>query len=105
MAVSERGNVMAKSFSLSGLVDTEAKNPDQKGQEARTRSKPKAAPKPKPAPAPMSPSKRLSLVLDGETYQTLRRLSFETGRTHQDILDEAARAYLRKHASTQDSDG
>ncbi|MCP1168916.1 CopG family transcriptional regulator [Limimaricola litoreus] len=97
---------MAKSFSLSGLVDTEAKTPNQKGQEgARTRSKPKAAPKPKPAPAPMTPSKRLSLVLDGETYQALRRLSFETSRTHQDILDEAARAYLRKHASTQDSGG
>lgn len=97
--------MMAKSFSLDGLVNPDAKVPDQKGQGASTHAKPKAAPKakPKPAPAPMAPSKRLSLVLDGETYQALRRLSFESGRTHQDILDEAARAYLRKHASTQDA--
>ncbi len=93
---------MAKKFNLTGLVDTEAKAPNQKGQGASTPSKPKAAPKPKLAPAPMSPSKRLSLVLNSETYQALRRLSFETGRTHQDILDEATRAYLRKYASTQD---
>ncbi|MEY8843503.1 CopG family transcriptional regulator [Cribrihabitans sp. XS_ASV171] len=86
---------MAKTFSLGGLVDTDAKSPDQKTGQG-TRGKPKK----KAAPVQIAPSKRLSLVLDGETYQALRLLAFESGRTHQDILDEAARAYLRKHVST-----
>lgn len=89
---------MAKTFKIEGLIDPEA---TPKPGPVKQRGSGQGAKRPQEKPAPvMMPSKRLSLVLDGETYQDLRRMAFETGRTHQDILDEAARAYLRKHAST-----
>lgn len=95
---------MAKSFNLEGLVNPEAKS----GAEAeglgvsKPKTRPRAQAKPKPAPeqqsTPVGPPKRLSLTLDAETYRQLRLHAVETDRTHQAILEEAARAYLRTRA-------
>lgn len=97
--------MMAKSFSLDGLVNPEAKTVAETNTEGQA-AKPKAAksrapakPDPEPA-APVGPPKRLSLSLDAETYRELRFYAAESGRTHQDILADATRAYLRKHART-----
>lgn len=96
---------MAKSFSLDGLVNPEAKTETQTKTEGQAvtpkATKPRAPTKPDPEPAaPAGPSKRLSLSLDAETYRELRFHAAESGRTHQDILADATRAYLRKHART-----
>ena len=94
---------MAKSFNLDGLVNPESKaSSEAEGQgaskpKARSRAQTRAKPDPEPA-APVGPPKRLSLTLDAETYRQLRLHAVETDRTHQAILEEAARAYLRTHA-------
>jgi hypothetical protein len=94
---------MSKTFKIDALIDPKA---EPKAGTVKQRGAGESAPKPE-APItqestpPAGPPKRLSLVLDGETYQELRRVAFETGKTHQAILDEATRAYLRKHARTQ----
>lgn len=103
---------MAKRLELGALINTEEAPPQgevqQRGAGDPT-SKRKASSTPKKtAPAtertttdqlaPAGPSKRLSLTLDAETYRQLRLLAVETDRTHQAILEEAARAYLRTYA-------
>lgn len=61
-------------------------------------SEPTAAPKkrgPKPKP-PREDARRLSLELDGETYMALRMKAGLERKTHQLIIEEALKAYLRK---------
>ena len=88
---------MAKSFNLDGLVNTEVKTEaETEGRAAEPKNAPAS---PDPA-APAGPPKRLSLSLDAQTYRELRLHAVESGRTHQDILADATRAYLRRHART-----
>lgn len=52
----------------------------------------KRGPKPKP---PRIDARKLSLELDGETYLALRMRAGQERRTHQDIIEDAVKAYLR----------
>lgn len=52
----------------------------------------KRGPKPKP---PREDARRLSLELDGETYLALRMKAGKERKTHQDLIEEALKAYLR----------
>ena len=40
--------------------------------------------------------KRLTLALDGETYRALRQLGLDTGRTNQDMMEQAVREFLAR---------
>ena len=101
---------MAKRLELGALINTEEAPPEgevqQRGAGAPTPKREEASSTPKKATpatertAQAGLSKRLSLTLDAETYRKLRLLAVETDRTHQAILEEAARAYLRKYART-----
>lgn len=53
----------------------------------------KRGPKPKP---PRVDARRLSLELDGETYMALRMRAGLERKTHQQLIEEAVKAYLRK---------
>lgn len=53
----------------------------------------KRGPKPKP---PRIDARKLSLELDGETYLELRMRAGRERKTHQDIIEEAIKAYLRE---------
>jgi hypothetical protein len=101
---------MAKRLELGALINTEETPPQGEVQQRgagslaskrKTSSKTKASATERPAEeirVSAGPSKRLSLTLDAETYRQLRLLAVETDKTHQAILEEAARAYLRNHA-------
>ena len=41
------------------------------------------------------PSKRLSLVLDAQTYDALRRRAFEENTSHQALCEQAVRRFLK----------
>ena len=53
----------------------------------------KRGPKPKP---PRVDARKLSLELDGDTYLALRMRAGVERRTHQDIIEDAVKAYLQK---------
>lgn len=40
--------------------------------------------------------KRLTLALDGETYKDLRQLGLDTGKTNQDMMEQAVKEYLAR---------
>lgn len=104
--------MMAKRLELDALINTEETPPQGEVQQRGAGgSAPKRKPSPRPKkaapaaerqalerPAPSGPPRRLSLTLDAETYRRLRLLAVETDRTHQAILEEAARAYLHRYA-------
>ena len=56
----------------------------------------KRGPKPKP---PRVDARKLSLELDGETYLALRMRAGRERKTHQDLIEEAVKAYLRDDAN------
>ncbi len=41
------------------------------------------------------PSKRLSLVLDAQTYDALRRRAFEENTSHQALCEQAVKQFLQ----------
>ena len=52
----------------------------------------KRGPKPK---VPREDARRLSLELDGETYMALRMRAGMERKTHQQLIEEAVKSYLR----------
>ena len=80
---------MAKQpMKLDGLVDPGSR-PASGGARQRGGHKPSGQ------AAPTASPKRLSVVLDAETYRSLRIHAVETDRTHQDIISDAVARYLR----------
>lgn len=82
---------MAKksTFNLGGILD-DADAPSepatQRGSEAAERPQPLVG---------QGPSKRLSLVLDAQTYDALRRRAFEENTSHQALCEQAVKKFLK----------
>ncbi len=77
-----------KTFEMGGFLD-EATTPEQPVTQ-------RGAEKPDPAlqAVGQGPSKRLSLVLDSQTYAALRQKAFDEGTSHQALCEQAVKKFL-----------
>jgi len=80
---------------LSGMIQRQPtyQAPELDPPAAAPTERRKSGPKPKP---PRIDARKLSLELDGETYLALRDRAGRERRTHQDVIEEAVKRYLRE---------
>ena len=77
-----------KTYDMGAFLD-EATTPEQPVAQ-RGAEKPESASQ----AVGQGPSKRLSLVLDSQTYAALRQKAFDEGTSHQALCEQAVRKFL-----------
>ena len=80
-----------KQADFGGLI--QRKEDAQRPQEVPQRGAGKE--KPEPPPPDDEPTKAMTLKLKLTDYKRLKRANLDNGRTHQDMMEEAVRAWLK----------